>query len=270
MTSLGSAVQTAIRRGQTAGAYLGTVTAIDATAIALSIDIGTGAPLTGVRWILPYSPAVGDFVTVLRAGSAWVVLGKLSKDLTGPGFVEQTAYIAPSLWVLGGSWTDFPPPDNAWDWGGAYDQIQQGAVNEPEYGARTYASLCYYQSIAAQIPSGATITAAKVRFARIASIFDGSSGPALAGPVISGHTLATQPASGQTPTSILAAGYRDWRPGKIAVGQAASWALPSTWLSALLSGSLRGLAIYSERYDDYALFQAQLSGVLEITYRIPA
>ena len=57
---------------------------------------------------------------------------------------------------------------------------------------------------------------------------------------------------------------------QIAIGQAASWALPSTWLFALLSGSLRGLAIYSERYDDYALFQAQLSGVLEITYRIPA
>ncbi len=270
MTSLGSAVQAAVRRGRQSGSYLGTVTAIDAPNASVSVDIGTGAPLTGVRWIASYAPAVGDFVTVLRAGSAWVVLGRLSKDLTGPGYIEQTAYITPSLWALGGSWTDFPPPDDAWDWGGAFDQIQQGAVNEPEYGARVYASLCYYQSIAAQIPSGATITAAKVRFARIASIFDGASGLALAGPVISGHALATQPASGQTPTSILAAGYRDWRPGKIAIGQAASWALPSTWLSALLSGALTGLAIYSERYDDYALFQAQLSGVLEITYRIPA
>ena len=270
MTSLGSAVQAAVRRGRTAGSYLGTVTAIDSTALALSVDIGTGTPLTGVRWVGSYAPAVDDFVTVLRAGSAWVVLGRLSKDLTGPGYTEQTAYITPSLWVLGGSWTDATPPDDAWDWGGAFDQIQQGMVDEADYGPRAYASLCYYQSITAQLPSGATITAAKVRFARIASIFEGSSGPALAGPVISGHALSTQPTSGQAPATILSAAYRDWRPGTLAVGQAAAWALPSTWLAALLSGALTGLAIYSEAYDDYALFQAQLSGVLEITYRIPA
>ena len=270
MTGLGQAVQSVIKRGRTSGSYLGNVTQIDEVGLSLSIDIGTGSPLTGVRWISPYSPTVGDFVAVLRIGAAWIVMGKLSKNLTGPGYIEQTAYITPSLWALGGSWVDFTPPDNAWDWGGAFDQIQQGLVDEPEYGPRAYASLCYYQSITAQLPSVATVTAAKVRFARISSIFEGSSGPALAGPVISGHTLSTQPAPGQAPESILSAAYRDWRPGTLAVGQVAAWPLPSTWLAALVSGSLTGLAIHSTRYDDFAIYQAQLSGIIEITYRLPA
>ena len=270
MTGLGQAVQSAIKRGRTSGSYLGNVTNIDPVALSLSINIGTGSPLTGVRWVSPYAPTVGDFVVVLRVGSAWIVMGKLSKNLTGPGYIEQTAYVAPALWALGGSWDDFPAPDNAWDWGGAYDQIQQGTVSEADYGVRTYASLCYYQSLSAQVPSGATIVSARIRFARIESIFEGSSGLPLVGPVISGHALSAQPASGQTPEGILAAAYRDWRPGTVEIGQAASWALPSAWLAALVSGSLTGLAIYSTRYDDYALYQAQLSGVLEIKYRIPA
>ena len=66
------------------------------------------------------------------------------------------------------------------------------------------------------------------------------------------------------------AAYTDWRPGRIAVDQAASWALPSTWLAALLSGAMTGLMIHSTRVDDYAWFQTDLSGVLEITYRLPA
>ena len=116
MTGLGQAVQSVIKRGRTSGSYLGNVTQIDEVGLSLSIDIGTGSPLTGVRWISPYSPTVGDFVAVLRIGAAWIVMGKLSKNLTGPGYIEQTAYITPSLWALGGSWVDFTPPDNARDW----------------------------------------------------------------------------------------------------------------------------------------------------------
>lgn len=268
---LAQGVRAAVARGRQSGSYLGTVTAIDSTALALTIDIGTGTPLTGVRWVGSYAPVVGDFVTVLRAGTSWVVLGKLSKDLTGPGFVEQTMYIPPATWVLGGAWTDQAPPDDSWDWGGAYDVVQQGADFADEvYGTREYASLCYYQSVAAQVPTGATVTAARVRFARIEAIWAGSSGVSLVSPVISGHAQAALPPAGRTPAAMKLAAYTDWRPGRIAVDQAASWALPSTWLAALLSGAMTGLMIHSTRADDYAWFQTDLSGVLEITYRLPA
>ncbi|QIK82389.1 hypothetical protein [Sanguibacter sp. HDW7] len=268
---LAQGVRAAVARGRQSGSYLGTVTAIDATALALTIDIGTGTPLTGVRWVGSYAPVVGDFVTVLRAGTSWVVLGKLSKDLTGPGFVEQTMYVAPATWALGGAWTDQAPPDDSWDWGGAHDYIQQGSEWADEaYGWREYAGIAYYQSLAAQVPVGATITAARVRMARIEAIWEGSSGAALVAPVISGHAQATLPPAGRTPAAMKLAAYTDWRPGRLAVGQASSWALPSTWLTALMSGAMTGLIFHSARVDDFAWFQTDLSGVLEITYRLPA
>lgn len=266
---LADAVTAAIGRNQGASARMGTVTAIDAVNLSLTLDIGTGTPLTGVRWIASYTPAIKDFVVLLRVEYGWWVLGKNSKDLTGPGFVEQSLFVNPTEWVLGGKW-DFPPPDNSWEWSGAFDIVQQGTTFETDYADRTYAALCFYESIAAQIPSGAVVTTGRVRFARIQSIWDGGSGVPLVSPVISGHARATLPGPTQTPESFIMPAYKDWRPGKLAIDQAGWWALPSTWLSALIAGSVRGLVIYSTRRDDYSVYQSRISGTLEITYRMPA
>ena len=269
MTSLGSAVQAAVRRGRTSGSYLGTVTAIDGVEFALTVDIGTGTPLTGVRWVGSYTPAVSDFVTVVRFGSAWVVLGKLSKNLTGPRFVEQTTFIIPSAWTHGVAYAEL---GSSWDWGFMMDFAQQGRITDPYSGETEYASVAYYPSVAAQIPSGATVTAAKMRMARIVHPWAPTqpSGASLVYPSIFGHARTTAPSPGATPASIKAAGYTSWRPGRLAAGASASWALPSAWLTALLSGTLRGVGIHSSAPADYAVFQPGLSAMLEITYRTPA
>lgn len=259
---LAQGMRAAMRRGRTTGSYMGTVTAVDATNFALTVDIGTGTALTGVRWVGVYTPAVGDFVVLLRIGAAWVTLGKLSKTLTGPGYTTGVATIRPVTTVYGLR----DRATGVWEWdtpGHERQYMQQGSSTS--YSAR--AGYLWWPSIADAIPSGATITSARVQMVR-SSVADQ---PDLATPRLYQHTLASPPASG-APGGLTGA---VWSPGSVARGQASSWQLPSAWLAALLAGSIRGVATYSFAASDLSHFRSNsegssVNGLLTIDYMTPA
>jgi len=231
---------------------LGVVTAIDATALALTLTIA-GDTVTGVRWVDTYTPTQGDFVVVVRASTAWVVLGKLSKNLTGGGAkTTVTLPITPTWYraIHSGGWT----------WLGPSSQATQGL--EPAYAQTYFASIALFESIPALIPPGATVTSAKLAMRRTHGL---SWGRDLVSPVVYQHSRTTVPSSGTSPTSILTGAA--WRPGSLIHEQTGTWDLPSAWTTALLAGTTRGFLIYSDKATDYAEFEAP-SGRLTITYEI--
>lgn len=265
---LARGVRAAIARQSQSGAYLGTVTEIDATNLALAVDIGTGTPLTGVRWVSPYAPTVGDFVTVLRAGTAWIVLGRLSKDLTGPGFVEVSDSIRPTVMYAGQ--LDELDPFADWMWFShevdAYWDVSQG--HDIFYGntgvvrdGLSFAGVVRYPMLAARIPPGATITSAKITMERRSG---GSPGPV--SPVLYGHAYTAIPAG----EPAFVSGYGPWQPGGLLVDEVGRWDMPSTWLSALVAGTLTGFAVYSTAVPDYSVWVQPSSFELSFTYRMPA
>lgn len=261
MTGLEQAVEAAIRRGRNTGAVLGRVAAIDGTNLALTIDIGTGTPLSGVRWVGSYIPAVADFVTVLQVGSAWVVLGKLSKNLTGPGFTEHTTQIAPAAWADGQRMVGAAD----WSWYAPGDAVYQGRFGDASW-TDDYAGVLFYPSISSSIPSGATIVGATIRIVR-----GDDHGLALTYPILHGHALPGLPPSYPLdgPSLPWVSGYGPLTLPTIAKSATAYVPLPSTWVTALLAGTLTGLAFQSEAPADYMSFLLS-SGVITITYRIPA
>lgn len=254
MITMAQAVATAVKRGRGSDSYMGTVTAIDATNAALTVDIGTGTPLTGVRWIASYAPAVSDFVVVMRVGTGWWVMGKNSKDLrAGGGTSQGTATVNPTV-----SFTGILPA-STWQWS-PYDGID-GLRQGRSPGGVVAAGVSVFQGLAALLPAGATITSAKVRSTRFQPGGAGSGGAALVSPAFYGHAHTEQPAGPPSWTTAV------WRPGRVAAGQAAQWDLPSAWLTALLAGTMRGLGLYSTASADWSYWSPP---TLTITYTTPA
>ena len=226
---LSDAVGGAIARGRGSGSYMGTVTAIDTVGLSLTVDIGTGTSLVGVRWITSYAPVAGDFVVVLRVGSGWWVLGKNSKNLAAGG--------QPSRGEVGlsptGSWAGVD--DSGWTWSPASPDtgLRQGMAG---WGG-VLAGLSTYPALATSLPPGATVTGAKIRTQRLQPGGDGSAGLATVAPVFRGHTYTDQPVG--APGWSTAA----WSPGTAELGQIVQWDLPSAWLAGLLAGTMRGVGV---------------------------
>lgn len=253
MTTMAKAVATAVKRGRGSDAYMGTVTAIDATNAALTVDIGTGTPLTGVRWISSYAPTVNDFVVIMRVGTGWWVMGKNSKDLRGGGGTSEGTATATPL----ASYQGFLVPPWQWSVFDGVDGLRQG--RSP--GGVTAAGVSVFPNLSALIPAGATITSGKVRTFRLAPGGGGSGGAALVSPAFYGHTYTDIPAGTPSWSTTV------WRPGQVAAGQAAQWDLPSAWLTALLAGTMRGIGLYSTAAADWSYWSPP---TLTITYTTPA
>ena len=250
---LEQAVRAAVAEGASSDAYMGTVTAIDSTALALTVDIGTGTPLTGVRWIASYTPAVDDFVVVLRVGHGWWVLGKNSKDLTDPGGAIVSSEVVPAYAAIGGvNHLDSP----TWHWF-ASSIVAQGVTSSYISPTDTHAAVYLFPPLASLLPPGSTVLATKLRLTRDAD----DSGASPQTPVVRLHSYTGAPSG--APTWIGS----EWRPGAVAVGQSAVWDLPSAWVTQLLAGSARGVGLYSTRRADYSLWLA--GAQITITYSVP-
>lgn len=258
MISMAQAVATAVKRGRGSDSYLGTVTAVNVAEAAITIDIGTGTPLIGVRWGAPFStgatpPAVNDFVVVLRIGGSWVVMAKLSKDLRAGGGTGQGTVTATPL----SSYQGLQVPPSQWQVFDGVDGLRQGR----SAAGINAAGVSVFPNLSALIPAGATITSGKVRTFRLAPGGGGSGGGALVSPAFYGHAYSDIPSGTPSWTTTV------WRPGRVAAGQAAQWDLPSAWLTALLAGTMRGLGLYSTASADWSYWSPP---TLTITYTTPA
>lgn len=248
----------------------GTVAAIDSTEFALTVSLASGT-LTGVRWISSYAPTLGDFVVLLRdEASGWIVMGKLSKSLTSaPATTRGTLILAPAAYWL----STFSSGAYSWS---ASAELRQGTVtafNESGY-YPTYATMAYWSpTILSTIPSGATITSAKLTLTRSAPNRPGmfypggepDTGPTLVYPSLRLHATAAMPSSGSAP---WLAGYGVWKPGQLGLSESGTWDLPSPWLTAILAGTATGIGVSNESpWTDYARWVAP-SPLLTITYII--
>lgn len=243
-----------IDRAQQAGMRIGKVTAIDSVDASLTVSMA-GDIITGVRWVGSYAPVVADLVVVSRVDAMWVVLGKLSKQLGAPTVIYGSYSVLPSS-----SWQwRF---DTGWAIPNDYVEQDGSSATARRAGLFIYAPL--------SIPAGATITSAKLTLERGHPIYD--AGAPLVSPTIYGSASAW----GATPAGapVLVGGYGPWRPGTLTFEQQGVWDLPSTWLTAMLAGTLTGFNFYTtSTAEDMTVktgYGAGLSGSLQINFTKPA
>ena len=245
-------MRSAIEAGASSSAYMGTVVAIDTTAFALTVDIGTGVPLTGVRWIGSYTPAVDDFVVVLRVGHGWWVLGENSINLFDPTPAPVVSSVTVQSYAAYGGVN--PRGSPTWFWFAAAGAVLQGLSGSQE----RHSGVFVFAPLAESVPSGATVLATKLRLTRDAD--DSGAGPL--SPVVRLHSYAGSPTG--PPTWIGS----EWRPGTVAIGQSAVWDLPASWATQLLAGSARGVGLHATSAADYSMWLP--AAQITITYFVPA
>lgn len=64
--------------GERAPWRLGVVTAVASAPPSVSVSVGGGAAIDGIRYLLSYAPAVGHTVIVLERSGDRVVIGRLA------------------------------------------------------------------------------------------------------------------------------------------------------------------------------------------------
>ena len=235
-------------RAQRAGMRIGTLTAIDATDASVTVSLA-GDSVPGVRWVGSYTPTVGDMVVVSRVEAMWIILGKLSKQLGAATVVYESMLVSPAAqweWVPTG-WVVSPGR-----------LTQSGGAGSPN---RAGAAI-----FALQIPSGATVLSAKLAMTRETWEFDG--GGVLATPQVYGVSMGTAAPPTGTPSENMVAGYGPWRPGMLGLGDGASWDLPSSWLTAMLAGTINGVMISTTALADEMTIT--YATALIVAYSLPA
>lgn len=261
------------RIGRRIAAHRGVIKAVDTTAGVATVTIAAG-DVTSMRWLSPYVPIVNDSVLMLRVGDEWMVLGKVSQSTTpAAGTVTQTTTFNPitryvglrnqvfALQAGGLEKASSTPISTSYGWSTTV-LPQQGWWREYIFGSElqlhehTAATFWWH---ALNLPAGATINAAKVAFARRLS------GPDLVTPRIYGHTIPSGGAVSGSATAYLHGSFGPWSPGTLLPGQYGQWDLPSSWLAALLAGTIKGLAVYSGSAADYTVW-TDTSPSLELTY----
>lgn len=246
-----------VRSARETGARLGVVTAINTTDASLTIDISTATPLTGIRWLAPYVPVVGDFVTILRVGTSWQVLGKLSKDLTrGPTLIQGTATVLPYAVYAGVKNTGAA----TWTWTAAGPASYQG--KEPWSNPKAHRTLYLYPALADQLPVGATVTSMKLRMTKWA---DDNVAENLHSPRIHAHSNTSAPLG--EPSWVAGFGPMAGV-GALGNGESAQTDVPAAWLAAWLAGTIRGFGLNTDAIADYSLWDRG-SGAVTITYTAP-
>ena len=249
------------RVGRRVAAHRGVIKAVNTTAGIATVTIAAG-DVTSMRWLAPYVPAVNDPVLMLRVAEEWIVLGKISQATTPTPGATRTIMVTASAAYRGFAPGAFP---NLVTWSDASTTyIKQGQDFDTIQQFIWAGVALYNPPLTSLIPSGASVVAARVAMHRVSIAGSGSSGVGLVSPVIFPHAYTSQPPDGYPPA--IASGFSAWRPGALAIGERASWALPSAWVTGMLAGTIKGLGIYSTAAADMSAWASLASLALEITY----
>lgn len=233
-----------IDRAQRAGMRLGSVTGVDAADGSLTVSMA-GDEIPGVRWVGSYTPAPGDVVVVSRVDAMWVVLGRLSKQLSPDAEYEYGLAALEEASATGGRslwWSYAPETPGDWTWSNATVPAlyRQGLYAYPSDLRATYVATVTFGGVLDALPAGAIVTAAKLRLLRSTWTGDLNTAP-LATPRLFVHNLevGSRPLDGTFPVELWLDG--PWAPGSLARGEVGTWDLPSSWLSGLLTGAYTGV-----------------------------
>jgi hypothetical protein len=248
-----------IDRAQRTTTRMGVITDIDVDDASLTVDC-SGDIITGVRWYDHYAPVVADFIDILCVGgSSWRVLGKLSKQLGAGSVTYGSVTVSPSHAEF--VWRSASAPE--WSAYTYYDLRAGSQGRHPLYD-NTGAIVYMFPALPPALPSGATVTGARITFRRLPDSFTGLP---LVEPVVWQHDVTVIPLGHDVdppPTTGTV-----WRPGFLAVEQVASWELPSAWLTAWLAGTTKGITLYTETIADYMVVGGGSNADLLLSYSVP-
>jgi hypothetical protein len=235
---------------------IGFVTAVDLGQQLVTVAFEDGSTTSSLSWASSSytSPTVGDRVLVIPTSTGWVVSSKVTpRPVLIP---DQQVTARPTK-----NWQG-----NVGDWAGAYwswyDYLtlsdpnfdawqgkvppQQGGDGYVQTDWDTTASALSWGSLAALVPSGATISQVTLTLRADWVQQD------LVAPVLYGHALTSTPADGTAPAPV--AGYGPLRFPRMALGDVQTITLPATWVTAWLAGTITGLMLYSTTQADGARF----------------
>lgn len=272
------------------------VSMLDAVVTAVNDD-GTvtltvmGGTVDSVPCLRSYTPrAEGDVVLVVAQDKRWVVLGAIGDEANlgipddttiswGLGAPYGTGWVRESggnVWVRKGQVhvayaVADPTPDpsvpssrpvtiNPSDRAAYRDgRIERGEPN-PIQGAwpswpHPYSGVWTYGTAIEAACTGQSVDSMKIRLTRAGRGSGGIYGGAQVRLYLHDATSPT----GGTPTL-----YSGWNPGSLLPGQAKTFVLPSSWVTALASGSARGIGCKAGTGNDYLSYGA--CGALTVTF----
>lgn len=271
------AVLRMIRQHVRPTARLGTVTTAGATPV-VALD-GTGS-ITVRHISAGLMLALGDRVLAVRASGAWVVTDKLTVPAAvTPPVVKRVTPI--KCWVKGTQLDDGPGEWNSqveYVGLGLNPQVRQGQ-DTSQVGADSttvpqnllkYATVLHWGSLASLIPTGATVLDVSVTFTREAAR-NAIGQPPLTYPRLYGSQYSTSspPSAVNPPTGVVGRG--PLTPSvAIAPGQSTTIALPASWITDWLAGTITSLHFYSDqRSDIIRSLDAANDLQLIVTYSLP-
>lgn len=259
------------------GARIGTVTTAGSTPI---VAVDGGAPIT-VRYMAQgLTVAVNDRVLLVRAaGNVWVLTARLNTPAT-PALAVTKRFAPTRCWVKGaplaaapGSWTSqveyitLGSPAAIFQ---GQDTSQTGADNvvTPQNLIK-YATVLHWGTLASLVPSLSTILDVSLRFTRELQA-NARLQPPLTFPRLYGslYSVASPPNALNPPTAV--AGHGPLPSVAIAPGQSTTIALPATWITDWLAGTITSLHLYSDQRSDIIRSLGTVGDVeLIVTYLPP-
>lgn len=271
------AVLRLIRQQVRPGARLGTVTTAGATPV---VTLDGAGPITVRHISSGLTLALGDRVLAVRASGVWVVTDKLTvPSVVTPPVVKRVTPIR--CWVKGTGIDDGPGewnsqieyvglgiPPQIWQ---GQDTVQAGADGYTMPQALTKnATVLHWGSLASLVPTGATVLDVSVTFTREAPLY-AQGQPPLTYPRLYGsaYSTASPPSAVDPPTAVVGRG--PLTPSvAIAPGQSTTIALPASWVTDFLSGTISSLHFYSDQRSDIIRSLNAAGDVqLAVTYSLP-
>jgi hypothetical protein len=239
---------------------IGVVAAVGVSTV--DVRFAGGAITTGVQYNAGLVPAVGDRVLVVPADTAWVVVGKVSAPAAA--VADQEVAVEPThLWTKARAATVPGIPAGTWyyQWDGASSPYPttyaQGRFPTPAGGPgwvpdyADWGTLAHFGDLAAAVPSGATITGMYLLLRRITG---GQEGVPLVPPVLYAHAhdAGNPPPEDGPPTWVP--GYGPLVYPSVRLGETTRVVLPSSFVTGLLSGTIKGIGFWSDRLDRAAVY----------------
>ncbi|MFD4992825.1 hypothetical protein ACFWH7_04380 [Cellulosimicrobium cellulans] len=217
----------------------------------VTVALGDGPPVPDMRLNPGYAPTVGDHVLVMPTSSSWVVVCEAPPAGTAVEDVELRVRSS-SGWFLDrpvnygtGAWSRYDNAGPLMGWAQGRQILPIGAVGETvAQQMMDRATIGYYGALASLVPSGSTITGVSLLWGRVGT---GAPEPPLSSPVVYGH--AYTPGS-PPPAAAPSFPMGPYRYPPVAMGETTRLLLPSTLVTAWLSGAITGVAIWSDAPAD--------------------
>ncbi len=230
---------------------VGVVTSVGSSAVTVAFEDGTTT--SDVMYAVGYAPAVGHQVLVVPTTSSWVAVSRVTAVSEVAPDAQAVVPIRALWWKSRGAnygdglWQTYGPVDGASTDASILQgrmPVQEGAIDVKQTRMADNATIVLWHDVSSRIPTGSTVLGASFTVYRRPI----DAGPELSPPVIYGHahSMTNPPASG-APTHVPGFGPLELPP--LGQGEEATFSLPSSWVTALLSGQLTGITFYSNSTD---------------------